>query len=171
MRGNFTKNRGAKTLAGRLNQLRALRNVGSKMLTDKAYLDQLYEDGMDFHSKKRKREAAKLDNEFTKVVRDNIVKPHYLNKDYDAPKEFAEQYEAERAAHQLTIEEAKFINTKNKQRHQVDITRGYSQVEREQRMKNYGLLPGLWSPSPALSDEDGWYDDYAKKQRSNKSYY
>jgi hypothetical protein len=141
------------------------------MLTDKAYLDQLYEDGMDFHSKKRKREAAKLDNEFTKVVRDNIVKPHYLNKDYDAPKEFAEQYEAERAAHQLTIEEAKFINTKNKQRQQVDLTRGYSQVEREQRMKNYGLLPGLWSPSPALSDEDGWYDDYAKKQRSNKSYY
>ena len=61
--------------------------------------------------------------------------------------------------------------TKNKQRQQVDLTRGYSQVEREQRMKNYGLLPGLWSPSPALSDEDGWYDDYAKKQRSNKSYY
>ena len=92
MRGNFTKNRGAKTLAGRLNQLRALRNVGSKMLTDKAYMDQLYEDGMDFHSKKRKREAAKLDNEFTKVVRGNIVKPHYLNKDYDAPKEFAENF-------------------------------------------------------------------------------
>ena len=81
MRGNFTRNRGAKTLQGRLNQLRGLRNVGTKMLTDKKYLDQLYEDGMDFHSKKRKREAAKLDRQFTKVVKDNIVTPHYLNKD------------------------------------------------------------------------------------------
>ena len=63
MRGNFTKNRGAKTLQGRLNQLRGLRNVGTKMLTDKAYLDQLYEDGMDFHSKKRKREERKRQQE------------------------------------------------------------------------------------------------------------
>ena len=110
MRGNFTKNRGAKTLQGRLNQLRGLRNVGTKMLTDKAYLDQLYQDGMDFHSKKRKREAAKLDNQFTKVVKDNIVTPHYLNKDYEAPKEFAAAYENGRDADQLTIEEARYIN-------------------------------------------------------------
>tara|TARA_R100001591_G_scaffold111527_1_gene123189 strand:+ start:301 stop:816 length:516 start_codon:yes stop_codon:yes gene_type:complete len=171
MRGNFTKNRGAKTLAGRINQLRGLRNVGRKMLTDKAYMDQIYEDGMDFHSKKRKREAAKLDNQFTKVVRDNIVKPHYHNKNYEAPKEFAEAYEAGREEHQLTIEEAKFINTKAQNQKQLDLTRGYSQVEKERRMRNYGFKPGVWSPSPALDYEDDWHSKYARLQRSNKSYY
>ena len=170
MRGNFTKNRGAKTLQGRINQLRGLRNVGTKMLTDKAYLDQIYEDGMDFHSKKRKREAARLDNQFTKVVKDNIVKPHYLNKNYDAPKEFAENYEAGREEHQLTIEEAKYINTRSKTRKQLDLTRGYSQAEKQLRMKAYGLKPGLWSPSPAVDYEDNWHSEYARLQRK-KSYY
>ena len=169
MRGNFTKNRGAKTLQGRLNQLRGLRNVGTKMLTDKAYLDQLYQDGMDFHSKKRKREAAKLDNQFTKVVKDNIVTPHYLNKDYEAPKEFAAAYENGRDADQLTIEEARYINGRAQTRKSTSTYRGYSQIEKEAKMKNYGYLPGVWSPSPTPS-EDNWYSDYARKQRT-KSYY
>jgi|TARA_R100001224_G_scaffold108345_1_gene84563 hypothetical protein len=171
MRGNFTKNRGAKTLQGRINQLRGLRNVGSKMVTDKKYMDQIYEDGMDFHSKKRKREAAKLDKEFTKVVKDNIVSPHYLNKNYEAPKEFAEQYETGREEHQLTIEEARFINNRNKPQRQFDPSRGYSQVEKEIRMRNYGFKPGIWSPSPSLSEDDDWYGEYARLQRSNKPIY
>ena len=169
MRGNFTQNRGAKTLQGRLNQLRGLRNVGTKMLTDKKYLDQLYEDGMDFHSKKRKREAAKLDNQFTKVVKDNIVTPHYLNKDYDAPKEFAAAYEEGRDEQQLTIEEARFINNRTNTRKSINLNRGYSQVEKETSMRSYGYLPGVWSPSPTPSSDD-WYDDYERKQRP-KSYY
>ena len=169
MRGNFTKNRGAKTLQGRINQLRGLRNVGSKMMTDKSYMDQLYDDGMDFHSKKRKREAAKLDNEFTKVVKDNIVPPHYLNKDYDAPKEFAAAYEDGREEEQLTIEEARYINNRTNTRKGTNPSRGYSQVEKEIRMRNYGYVPGVWSPSPSPSSDD-WYDDYARKQRP-KTYY
>ena len=121
------------------------------------------------HSKKRKREAAKLDNQFTKVVKDNIVTPHYLNKDYEAPKEFAAAYENGRDADQLTIEEARYINGRAQTRKSTSTYRGYSQVEKEAKMKNYGYLPGVWSPSPTPS-EDNWYSDYARKQRT-KSYY
>ncbi|MFL2899982.1 MAG: hypothetical protein ACJZ41_05830 [Candidatus Pelagibacterales bacterium] len=177
-RGNFSGNRGAKTLAGRLNQLRGLRNVGIKMATDKQYLDQLYEDGMDFKSKKRKREAAKLDNQFRKVVKENIIEPHMFNKDYDAPKEWAAAYEDGREEHQLTIEEAQRIHSSTQSPSNYDPTRGYSVMQKETKMRRYGYKPGLWSPSPSHSshyddygDDDTWYNDYARKQRSKGPIY
>ena len=92
-----------------------------------------------------------------------------LNKNYDAPKEFAAAYEEGRDEQQLTIEEARFINNRTNTRNSINLNRGYSQVEKETRMRSYGYLPGVWSPSPTPSSDD-WYDDYERKQRP-KSYY
>ena len=66
-RGNFTNHPGPRSLSGRLNQLRGLRNVGIKIATDKQYLDQMYSDGMDYVSKRKKREAAKVENEYNQA--------------------------------------------------------------------------------------------------------
>lgn len=169
-RGNFTKNRGPKSLAGRLNQLRGLRNVGIKLATDKQYLDQVYEDGMDFVSKRKKREATRLDNEFTKVVRDNIVKPHLFNKNYQAPKEWIEDYEARKDEDQLSIEEAQRISRTQRDKHTPHYQTGFSATKRKADYKRYGYMPGVWLPTPTRQDEDDWYSNYARIQRS-KSYY
>ena len=170
-RGNFTKNRGPKSLAGRLNQLRGLRNVGIKLATDKQYLDQVYDDGMDFVSKRKKREANKLDAEFTKVVRDNIVKPHQFNKDYNAPKEWVEDYEAKKADHQLSIEEAQRIARANRNINATNYQTGFSTTKRKMDYRRYGYMPGVWLPTPSKrDDDDDWYSNYARKQRP-KTYY
>ena len=173
MRGNFSNNRGAKTLAGRMRQLRALRNVGAKMAFDKDYLEQVQSDGMDFVSKRRKREASKLDNQFTKVVKDNIVKPHYFNKNYEAPKEWSDQYENDRQQQQLSIEEAQYINRKAKEQKVQDDRTGWTKVvEATKAKKYYGQNShlGAWLPKPEYNDDD-WYGEYARLQRSNKPIY
>tara|TARA_R100000781_G_C4052360_1_gene118095 strand:+ start:102 stop:623 length:522 start_codon:yes stop_codon:yes gene_type:complete len=173
MRGNFSKNRGAKTLSGRLRQLRALRNVGTKLAVDKDYLDQVQSDGMDFVSKRRKREAAKLDKEFNKVVKDNIVKPHYLNKNYEAPKEWSDDYENQRDQQQLSIEEAQYINRKAKEQKVHDERTGWSkQVDATKARRYYGNNShlGAWLPKPEYNDDE-WYGNYARLQRSTKPIY
>ena len=81
-RGNFTRNRGAKTLQGRINQLRSLKNVGSKMMTDKLYMNQLYDDGMEYVSKKDLRWLAPVKHKELYIYlaeenRSDVVTPYY----------------------------------------------------------------------------------------------
>ena len=171
-RGNFTSNRGPKTLSGRLNQLRGLRNVGIKIATDKQYLDQMYSDGMDYVSKRKKREAAKLENEFNRVVRDNIITPKDFNKDYDAPKEWMSDYNAKKAEHALSLREAQEINKQVVKR--TTTTSPFSSGRRS--TPNYGTGPQTWlpsipRPSSVFNDtDDDWYSNY-KKLQTKKSYY
>tara|TARA_R110002020_G_scaffold307615_1_gene523430 strand:- start:146 stop:655 length:510 start_codon:yes stop_codon:yes gene_type:complete len=167
-RGNFTNNRGPKTLSGRLNQLRGLRNVGIKIATDKQYLDQVYDDGMDFVSKRKKREASKIENEFNRVVRDNIIKPKDFNKNYEAPKEWLSDYEAKKAEHELSLREAQEINKHSQRR---EPSNPYSRKEPQINYARYGYAPGVWLPSKAPSREgSSWYSNYARLQKK-KSYY
>jgi len=171
-RGNFTNNRGPKTLSGRMNQLRGLRNVGIKIATDKQYLDQMYSDGMDYVSKRKKREAAKLENEFNRVVRDNIITPKDFNKDYDAPKEWMSDYNAKKAEHALSLREAQEINKQVVKR--TTTTSPFSSGRRS--TPNYGTGPQTWlpsipRPSSVFNDtDDDWYSNY-KKLQTKKSYY
>jgi len=81
-RGNFTRNRGAKTLQGRINQLRSLKNVGSKMMTDKLYMNQLYSDGMEYLSKRdlawlRPVKHKELYVYLAEENRSDVVTPYY----------------------------------------------------------------------------------------------
>ena len=171
-RGNFTNNRGPKTIAGRINQLRGLRNVGIKIATDRKYADQLYEDGLDFVSKRRKREAAKVHNEFSRIVKNNIVKPKGENKNYEAPKEWIEDYEGKRQDYQLSLEEARLINEAKVKAKGKDPF-SYS---KSLRTPNYGSGPITWTPmapKPAsvfYDDDDNWYSNY-KRLQTKKSYY
>ena len=171
-RGNFTSNRGPKTLAGRIKQLQGLRNVGSKIATDRDYLNQVYDDGMEFVSERKKREAARVHNEFTRVVKNNIIKPKGENKNYEAPKEWIEDFEAKRQEHQLSLEEARLINdSKIKAKGKDPFS--YS---KSLKTRNYGNGPQTWLPSVPKSasvfydDDDDWYSSY-KKLQSPKSYY
>jgi len=167
-RGNFTNHPGPRSLSGRLNQLRGLRNVGIKIATDKQYLDQMYSDGMDYVSKRKKREAAKLENEFNRVVRDNIIKPKDFNKNYEAPKEWLSDYEATKAEHGLSLREAQEIN---KQSQRKEPSNPYSRKEPTVDYARYGYMRGVWLPSKAKSSEGSkWYSDYARLQKK-KSYY
>ena len=168
-RGNFTTNRGPKTLSGRLNQLRGLRNVGIKIATDKQYLDQMYDDGMDYVSKRKKREASKLENEFNRVVRDNIIKPSYMNKNYDAPKEWIEDYEGRKAEHALSLKEAREIN---KQKETASTHNPFSTKKPQTPdYRRYGYAQGIWLPGKSNNSEGSkWYSDYARLQKK-KSYY
>ena len=173
-RGNFTNNRGPKTVSGRINQLRGLRNVGIKISTDKKYADQLYSEGLEFVSYRRKREAAKVHNDFTKVVRDNVIKPKGENKNYEAPKEWIEDHEAKRAEHELSLEEARIINqAKIKKAAANPFSYSNTKINRS---KNYGNGPQTWMPSPprpasVFNDTpDKFYSDYVRLQ-GKKSYY
>jgi len=171
-RGNFTNNRGPKTLSGRLNQLRGLRNVGIKIATDKQYLDQMYDDGMDFVSKRKKREASKLENEFNRVVRDNIIKPKDFNKNYEAPKEWLSDYEARKNEHDLSLRDAQEINKQVVKR----TTTSSPFTAGRRSIPNYGNGPQTWlpsrpRPSSVFNDtEDEWYSNY-KKLQTKKDYY
>ena len=73
MRGNHSFNRGPKSIQGRMRALQNLRNVGNKIAVDKQYKDQLWDDGMDYVSQRRAREAAVINNEFTRQVKNKIV--------------------------------------------------------------------------------------------------
>lgn len=173
-RGNFNNHPGPKSLATRLNQLRGLRNVGIKIATNKQYLDQMYDDGMDFVSKRKKREAARIDNEFTRVVRDNIVKPSMFNKNYEAPKEWIEDYEAKKEAHQLSIEDARRINQKTKTQNTLNYSTGFSitkPTNRASLLRRYGYSPvPVWVQTQTGDGDDDWYNEYARLQ-SSKTYY
>ena len=69
MRGNRSFSRGPKCINGRMRALQNLRNVGHKIAVDREYADQLYSDGMDYVSKRRKREAVSLANKFRRKVK------------------------------------------------------------------------------------------------------
>ena len=72
---NRTINRGPKSVQGRMRSLANLRNVGSKLFVDKQYRDMMWEDGMNYTTQKEFREAKKQVNEYTKVVKQHIIKP------------------------------------------------------------------------------------------------
>ena len=104
MRGNHSFNRGPKSIQGRMRALQNLRNVGNKIAVDKQYKDQLWDDGMDYVSQRRAREAAVINNEFTRQVKNKIVKPK--NKDIDALKAWEAMFEEARDEDDLSIPEA-----------------------------------------------------------------
>ena len=68
MRGNHSFNRGPKSIQGRMRALQNLRNV-KQIAVDKQY--KINDDGM---IRKRAREAV-VNNEFTRQVKNKIVKP------------------------------------------------------------------------------------------------
>jgi hypothetical protein len=60
-----------------MRQLQGLKNVNRKIFLDKQYADQLWEDGMDYVSKRRKREAMKQVNEYDRQVKNRLIKSKY----------------------------------------------------------------------------------------------
>ena len=54
---------GPRSIQARMRSLSNLRNVGKKIFFDKEYSDQLWEDGMDYTTKRRKRQARKQVNQ------------------------------------------------------------------------------------------------------------
>jgi len=70
---------GPRSIQARMRQLQALKNVRRKIFLDKEYSDQLWEDGMDYVSKRRKREAAKQVNEYDRQIKKHLVKSKFPN--------------------------------------------------------------------------------------------
>ena len=169
MRGNHSFNRGPKSINGRIRSLKNLRNVGHKMFIDKDYTEQLYSDGMEYVSKRRKREAATLANQFSKQVKKNIVKKKV--KDVDALKAWEALHDDNKSLDALSIEEAVEINnlTKERSRPKIPVTNGFKTSTPIR--KNYGSMAGVWIPTGASDEDDKWYSNYAALQRSNKPIY
>ena len=161
MRGNHSFNRGPKSIQGRMRALQNLRNVGNKIAVDKQYKDQLWDDGMDYVSQRRAREAAVINNEFTRQVKNKIVKPK--NKDIDALKAWEAMFEEARDEDDLSIPEAIEIDRFVKKR-QPEKKISFS--HREPVRKNYGFMTGVWTPTSKPSS--GGYDEYAIAQRASK---
>lgn len=163
MRGNHSFNRGPKSIQGRMRSLQNLRNVGNKIAVDSTYKDQLWDDGMNYVSQRRKREAAAVHNEFTRQVKNKIVKPK--TKDIDALKAWEHMFEEARDEDDLSIPEAieinKFVSKPPATLHKPSFTK------KEAVKKNYGFMPGVWT-SVSPSTDDSWYDDYARAQRASK---
>ena len=162
MRGNHSFNRGPKSIQGRMRALQNLRNVGNKIAVDKQYKDQLWDDGMDYVSQRRAREAAVINNEFTRQVKNKIVKPK--NKDIDALKAWEAMFEERRDEDDLSIPEAleidKFVKSRKQKTHKIKFT------EKPAVRKNYGFMRGVWTP--VSSAGDGWHDEYAAAQRKSR---
>lgn len=86
---NRTINRGPKSVQGRMRSLANLRNVGSKLFVDKEYRDMMWEDGMNYTTQKEFREAKKQVSEYSKVIKQHIIKPKEI--DMNAVREWNEQ--------------------------------------------------------------------------------
>ena len=162
MRGNHSFNRGPKSIQGRMRALQNLRNVGSKIAVDKEYKEQLWEDGMDYVSQRRAREAEVIHNQFTRQVKNKIVKPK--TKDIDALKAWEAMFEERRDEDDLSIPEAleidKFVKSRKQKTHKIKFT------EKPAVRKNYGFMRGVWTP--VSSAGDGWHDEYAAAQRKSR---
>ena len=63
---------GPRSIQARMRSLSNLRNVGKKIFFDKEYSDQLWEDGMDYTTKRRKRQARKQVNEHKRQIKQHL---------------------------------------------------------------------------------------------------
>lgn len=139
------------------------------MFIDKNYTEQLYSDGMDYISKRRKREASTLANQFSKKVKENIVKKKV--KDVDALKAWEALHDDNKSLDALSIEEAVEINTLTKERSKPKQPAMNGFKTSTPLRRNYGNMPGVWTPSYASDEDEKWYSNYAALQRANKPIY
>ena len=147
-----------------MRALQNLRNVGHKIAVDREYADQLYSDGMDYVSKRRKREAVSLANKFRRKVKEHIVSRK--TQDIDALKAWQETFENNRSEDDLSIPEAIEID-KITVKPKPPLKTPYKTQSRTYR--DYGFMQGVWTPTGARNDS--FHDEYAKAQRSGKKYY
>jgi len=168
MRGNHSFNRGPKSVNGRVRSLMNLRNVGHKMAVDKEYKEQVYEDGMNYVSQRRAREAAATSNEFRRQVKKNII--NKKTKDIDALKAYEAMHSANKNLDDLSIEEACEIDKHIKARKSGPVTAyNFSKPNKQTNYRRYGFMQGVWTPTGKGSSS--FYDEYAVAQKSGKKYY
>ena len=63
---------GPRSIQARMRSLSNLRNVGRKIFFDKEYSDQLWEDGMNYTTQRRKRQARKQVSEHKRQIKQHL---------------------------------------------------------------------------------------------------
>ena len=106
MKGNRTKSRGPKSIQGRIRALHNLRNVGSKLATDKNYSEAVWKEGMNYVPETDKRTATVLNNEHERQVKKSIIKGDY---NIDELREWEKAIDEGKSVDDMTIGQAKEI--------------------------------------------------------------
>ena len=172
MRGNRTKNRGPKSIQGRVRALHNLRNVGSKLASDSAYREDTWKQGMDYIPQKHQRQAQALSNGFDRQVKKSIIQG---NNDIEKLREWEQSIEAGKSFDDMTIGEAKEIIKQLEERSAtvVDEPEIPKKITRPTEVKRvYGSFGNhTWTGATGGTLTRESFDDHIVIKRGNRKFY
>ena len=175
MRGNRTKNRGPKSIQGRVRALHNLRNVGSKLASDSAYREDTWKQGMDYIPQKDQRQAQALSNGFDRQVKKSIIQG---NNDIEKLREWEQSIEAGKSFDDMTIGEAKEIIKQLEEKVRVPATVDGEQekpkkIQRPTEVKRvYGSFGNhTWTGNTGGTLTRESFDDHIVIKRGNRKFY